>query len=108
MKPCPVCGNDGASEPLDIVEDAHLWRRVECGRCRVHGPEASTEQGAVDAWNMLHDEAARRTREAIAAAIRDVQVVPVAPELASVIARLEALERRAEREDSYRQEQSER
>jgi hypothetical protein len=99
---CPVCRNSGMDG--DALLDAKApggYFFVWCTRCGVRGPNASTHAAARTKWRGLLQESEYQTKKAIVHAITQLSGGEVAT-------RLRDLEKRAEREDSYRQEQSER
>lgn len=52
MKPCPFC-----TDERDLLinheteNDGSVWYWVECGFCNSRGPEETTEERAIKAWN---------------------------------------------------------
>ena len=81
IKPCPFCGEKAYTQhrTVEVRHETESWYRVYCYEmeCGVVGPERSTLDGAITAWNSrakpdsaalaeAREEGARRMKEKIA------------------------------------------
>lgn len=52
LKRCPYCGFGSEDESLSVVTVSSGMFAVACTVCQQHGPECTTEEGAVSAFNI--------------------------------------------------------
>jgi len=56
LKPCPFCGGKAALDYMIVDGEASLfWIACQDENCSISGPDETSQQQAITAWNTRHD-----------------------------------------------------